>query len=636
MSVTITIRTRITLAIGVGVGLLAALLALALWQHVQIAKNMQTIEAVAEEIELSAHLQSAVSMALMPANDYLITGQVNERDKFIHLSGEVDQLLRRFGALVILDEEQRVLLGTVGELHQRLNAMGEEIFALPAPVGNRHAAILMKRYDATGNEIIGLLDKLHRIDERKLEYVQQQAARAQRQAFQYLTSGGIFLSVLALLSGVRLARSISRPIGLLESGTERIAAGNWAHRVEIQSGDELEALARHFNGMAEKLGTLHHTLENQVAQRTSELSERVQELDTLLKTSTALSATLEMDQLLTLIAERMTSTLKTTYCRIALIDAEHPEPVIRAAYPIRMLDWEPGIGTVLEQQLLPDLRTAFETQRYVLLCRPTMNSPERQIEYGKMLTPETQSALIFPLILSGHAEGMIILGETRIWEREPFSPEKIALCQTLANQAVIAIANARNYADLQEMFLSTVGSMASAIDAKSPWTMGHSERMTQHAMALGEQLGLEPAILNHLRLGCILHDIGKIGTDEAILEKPGRLTDAEMLIMQQHPVRGDQILRPIRQFKPILSVVRHHHERYDGKGYPDGLKGENIPLLARIAALADTYDAMTFARPYRAAASKEEAIAEIKRFAGTQFDPSIAAVFVAMLESAEQ
>jgi putative nucleotidyltransferase with HDIG domain len=444
------------------------------------------------------------------------------------------------------------------------------------------------------------------------------------------------LGILALVFGVRLARSIIRPIRMLESGTERIAAGNWDHRVDIRTGDELEALARRFNGMAERLGNLHHSLESEVAERTRQLTERLEDLATLLATSTALSATLEMDQLLSLMAERMTRTLKTTYCRIALIDADHPEPVIRAAYPIRMLDWEPGIGRVLEPQALPDIRTAFETLRYVILSREAISSPERAIERGQMLTPETQSALIFPLILRGHPEGVIILGEARLWEREPFSPEKIALCQTMANQAVIAIANARNYADLQEMFLATVTAMASAIDAKSPWTRGHSERMTRHAMAIGKQLGLDTPTLNHLRLGCILHDIGKIGTYESILDKPGRLTDEEMAIMKQHPVRGEEILRPIRQFKPILPVIRHHHEHYDGKGYPDGLKGEDIPLLARIAALADTYDAMTADRPYREASSRGKAIAEIKRCAGTQFDPSIAAVFVTLVERGYQ
>lgn len=463
--------------------------------------------------------------------------------------------------------------------------------------------------------------------------VRKETARAEQRAFRILVGGGLALALLALAFGGYLARSLITQLCLLESGAEKIAGGNFQHRVEIDSGDELQALAQGFNSMAEKLGDLHHSLEDQVAQRTRQLRERVDDLDTLLATSAALSATLEMDQLLNLIAERMTCTLQTTYCRIALIDAEHPEPVIRAAYPIRALDWEPGIGRVLKHLLLPDIREAFESRHYVLITHEMISSPERLIEQAQMLSPQTQSALIFPLVLRGQAEGVIILGEARLWEREPFSSEKIALCQTMANQAVIAIANARNYADLRAMFLSTVSSLASAIDAKSHWTSGHSERMTRHAMSIGKQLGLDSTTLANLRLGCLLHDIGKIGTYESILEKPGRLSDEEMSIMRQHPVRGDEILRPIRQFKSILAVVRNHHERYDGMGYPDRLKGEDIPLLARIAALVDTYDAMTFARPYRAACSKETAIAEIKRHAGTQFDPTIAAVFVDLLES---
>lgn len=633
---TFTIRTRITVAIGVGAGLLAAVIAISLYQHVQIARSMQVIESVTEEVELTSHLQLAVSVALMPANDYLITGRTEEREEFNRLTGEVEKLLGRIGGLPILSEKERALVVRIREGHERLKAKGEEILALTDPVGNLRGASLMERFDAAGNEIILLLGKFHLIYVHRLEQVRQEAARTRQQAFRYLTGGGAVLGILALVFGVRLIRSIILPIRMLENGTQRIAAGNWDHRVDIRTGDELETLAMRFNGMAEELGNLHRSLEGEVAQRTRQLTERLEDLDTLLETSTALSATLEMDQLLSLTAERMTRTLKVTYCRIALIDADHPEPVIRAAYPIRMLDWEPGIGRVLEPQILPDLRTVFETSRYMILSREAISSPERAIGWGQLLTPETQSALIFPLLLRGHPEGVIILGEVRQWEREPLSPEKIALCQTMANQAVIAIANARNYAGLQEMFLATVTAMASAIDAKSPWTRGHSERMTRHAMAIGKQLGLGTPALDHLRLGCTLHDIGKIGTCEAILDKPGRLTDEEMAIMKQHPIQGEEILKPIRQFKPVLPVIRHHHERYDGKGYPDGLKGEDIPFLARIAALADTYDAMTVARPYREASSQGQAIAEIKRCTGTQFDPSVAAVFVALLEGGYQ
>lgn len=633
---TFNIRTRITVAIGVGVGLLVALISTAFYQHVQIARNMQIIETVAGEIELTSHLQLTIAMALMPPNDYLITGQIDEREEFKRLTGEIEKLLERIEGLKTLNRKERAHLNRLREGYERLKAMAEKIFALSDPVGHIHVTSLMKQFDATGNDLILHVGQFHLIYERKLEQARQEAARTRQQAFRYLTGSAAVLGILALAFGLRLAGSIIRPIRMLESGTERIAAGNWDHRVDIRTGDELEMLAQRFNGMAERLGNLYHSLESEVTERTRHITEQMEDLATLLETSTELSTTLEMDQLLSLIAERMTHALKATYCRIALIDADHPEPVIRAAYPIRMLDWEPGIGRVLETQALPDLRTVFATLRYVILSHEAIGNPERAIEQEQLLTPETQSALIVPLILKGHPEGVAILGEAREWKREPFSSDKIALGQTMANHAVIAIANVRNHADLQEMSLAAVTAMASAIDAKSPWTRGHSDRVTRHAMAIGEQLRLDSPTLTHLRLGCILHDIGKIGTYEAILDKPGRLTDKEMALMKQHPVKGEEILKPIRQFKPILPVIRHHHERYDGKGYPDGLEGEDIPLLARIAAIADAYDAMTADRPYREAFSRRKALAEIKRCAGTQFDPTIAPVFVKLLESGYQ
>jgi putative nucleotidyltransferase with HDIG domain len=334
-----------------------------------------------------------------------------------------------------------------------------------------------------------------------------------------------------------------------------------------------------------------------------------------------------------MMAKKLTNTLKVTYCRIALIDEGSPDPIIRAAYPIRMINWEPGIGRVLQPYALPDIRRALETSQHVVLSGEAILKAKDTLELSQILTPQTQSALILPLNLKAKVEGIIILGEARIWEREPFSPEKISLCQTLVNQATIAIANAKSHANLQEMFMSTITAMGSAIDAKSPWTRGHSERMTDIAVKIGKTLGLDQTSLNHLRLGCLLHDIGKIGTYEAILNKPGRLTDEEMTIMKQHPSRGEEILKPIRQFRDILAIVRHHHERFDGQGYPDGLVGEHIPLLARIAAIADTYDAMTADRPYRKGCTQKEAINEIKRHAGTQFDPNIAKIFVNLLEN---
>jgi putative nucleotidyltransferase with HDIG domain/PAS domain S-box-containing protein len=182
--------------------------------------------------------------------------------------------------------------------------------------------------------------------------------------------------------------------------------------------------------------------------------------------------------------------------------------------------------------------------------------------------------------------------------------------------------------DLHELFTAALESLASAIEAKSPWTRGHSERVADYAVEIGQALGLTNGELDKLRIAALLHDIGKIGTYDGLLEKQGKLTAVEYETIKQHSAKGAEMLAPIRQLHDIIPWVRGHHERFDGAGYPDGLKGENIPLQARILAVADTFDSMTAERPYRTTPGKAQALEEIQRHAGTQFDPKVVEAFL--------
>lgn len=182
--------------------------------------------------------------------------------------------------------------------------------------------------------------------------------------------------------------------------------------------------------------------------------------------------------------------------------------------------------------------------------------------------------------------------------------------------------------EFHELFLAALESLASAIEVRSPWTRGHSERVAGYALKIGAGLGLTDDELEKLRIAALLHDIGKIGTDDGILDKPGKLTSVEYESIKQHPTKGAEMLAPIKQLRGIIPWVRGHHERFDGAGYPDGLKGEDIPLQARILAVADTFDSMTAERPYRTTPGKVQALEEIKRHAGTQFDPEVVEAFL--------
>lgn len=188
-----------------------------------------------------------------------------------------------------------------------------------------------------------------------------------------------------------------------------------------------------------------------------------------------------------------------------------------------------------------------------------------------------------------------------------------------------------SYKGLKDLHESLIHSFVNAIDAKSPWTKGHSERVTSYSVAIATKLGLPEKDIEILRIAALLHDIGKIGTYDQILDKPGKLTDEEFALIRMHPVRGEEILRPISQFINLLPIIRHHHERLDGMGYPDRLKNDEIPFQAKIIAIADSYDSMTSDRPYRLAPPREYAISELKRCSGTQFDPQAVEAFLSVL-----
>jgi len=180
-------------------------------------------------------------------------------------------------------------------------------------------------------------------------------------------------------------------------------------------------------------------------------------------------------------------------------------------------------------------------------------------------------------------------------------------------------------------FLNSVTALVFALEAKDEYTSGHSQRVAETSVAIARELGIPQEGIDKIRLAGLIHDIGKIGIKESILNKPGRLTDEDYQHIKSHPEVGERILTPIVEDKEILEMVKHHHERYDGRGYPDKLSGEQIPLGARILAVADTYDALTSDRSYRAAMTAKIAGTEIEHSKGTQLDPGIADIFLRII-----
>ena len=186
---------------------------------------------------------------------------------------------------------------------------------------------------------------------------------------------------------------------------------------------------------------------------------------------------------------------------------------------------------------------------------------------------------------------------------------------------------------LEKAYMESIETLRYTVEAKDPYTKGHSDRVAQYSVLMGKKMVLSEEEQNKLLIGGLFHDIGKIGVPDTILRKTEKLTDEEYSEIKNHPSIGAHILAPATIFQDIIPIVKHHHEKYDGRGYPSQLKGEDIPLYARIAAVADTFDAMTSKRPYRDALPLETVIAEFERCKGTQFDPQITDVFLDILRN---
>ncbi len=255
---------------------------------------------------------------------------------------------------------------------------------------------------------------------------------------------------------------------------------------------------------------------------------------------------------------------------------------------------------------------------------------ERFIHSKSVASLEVRSAMCTPLINRGKVLGIVYVDSTS--EAGLFSREDLALFSAVALKAGIAIDNARLYDDLRCLFYNTVETLVRTIQAKDQYTSGHSTRVSRYALLIAEKLGLSTKERHQLYLAAMLHDIGKIGVPDELLHRPGNLSDEEMERVRNHVQLGASMIEMLGEMHPIVPLIRHHHESWDGTGYPDGMKGEEIPLISRIISVADMYDAMTSDRPYRKRRSHEQAVEEIKRTTGTKVDPRVAEAFLQVLK----
>jgi diguanylate cyclase (GGDEF)-like protein/excisionase family DNA binding protein len=344
----------------------------------------------------------------------------------------------------------------------------------------------------------------------------------------------------------------------------------------------------------------------------------------LLDTSLELASTLDLDEVLQSAARRLSAALQIPDCDIyRLVGNERMVCVASTLEGVYDASW---VGQEFRLSDWPCDRLAVETRGAVTarsLDDPRLSETERK----EMRRYDQRSCVMLPLIARDKAIGLVDLFDHV--ERE-FTSEEIAIAEAVGQLVALALEHAQLYEEVKHLHLGNLRALSSALSAKDYYTLGHAGRVAAYMTMLGRELGWPSERLEELQNVAFLHDIGKIGVSDRVLLKAGPLTSEEWELMRQHPGISAEIVRPLFDSELVASV-RHHHERFDGGGYPDGLRGAEIPPVARAMCVVDCYDAMSCRRPYRPALSYRQCLAELRRCAGTQFDPEMVAAFLQAL-----
>lgn len=496
-----------------------------------------------------------------------------------------------------------------------------------------------------------------------------------------LASTTAIILLIIITMSIFLFKYVDRPIRQLISSMQKIEKGDFDIKTDITSSTEMNLLATHFNHMANQLNTVmdtaitherelavaqgklaHHRevfqlnqkLEaqiNEIEALNISLEERIEEIEeanykiadlageledkntnlekvvarlsTLYKVGLAINSNMDNENIFRLIVDTTVETLHADIGYIIIHDKQ------KDLFRVNTLI---GHNDVPKGDIYLPIKSSSVSGWVLGNAKPLLIADINeapQFDRFSALGYERKTLICAPLIVKDEVIGTITVVNKN--DGSTYTNEELGLLTTIAAQASIAIKNATLYEDQQRTYLNTIHALVSAIEASDSYTRGHSERVTRYSIAIAKKMGLSADRLKIMERAAILHDIGKIGINVALLHKVERLTPADVTDLQQHPNIGIKILEPIEFLNDVRLCIVQHHERYDGKGYPNGLAGEELLLESRILAIADAFDAMTSDRPYRKALSLEIATAELVDNAGTQFDPAIVPHFVEIL-----
>ncbi len=361
------------------------------------------------------------------------------------------------------------------------------------------------------------------------------------------------------------------------------------------------------------------TQQNELKTMSSQLCESYEELSLLYKFTTGMAFDRPPDSLITDVVQELRQVVGLRWLALQLCDDdERMEETRGRIYLAGDLKCEESVLLRIGRKLI-DEREPHD---------PAMIVDDTNTLGIPVLPRLSENLLVVPLSDDDRMIGILFGGDKL--DDSHISSIDSKLCSSLASSVAMYLENRMLYEDSQTMFLGTLHALTASIDAKDSYTRGHSERVAMLSRDLARAAGLDPAIVERVYLAGLVHDVGKIGVPEAVLCKPGRLTAEEFELIKQHPAIGSRILSDIRQMRDLIPGVLYHHERWDGRGYPEEIRGEDIPLFGRLIGLADAFDAMSSNRTYRSSLDHQKVLDEIERCAGAQFDPELAKYFVKM------
>ena len=421
----------------------------------------------------------------------------------------------------------------------------------------------------------------------------------------------VLMTMIGILGYLFMRRVIKMLIVIIKQA-ESLSSADKGGRIEVVWNDELKNLAKSFNKIKADLETKIKELQYSRS-LTRELFQRM---------GHAMTSSEKMEALLNIIVHGMKKVLDAQSSFIVLYDTNgklHLNAYAGSQKDLRdnmvLSDTKGVVGQVIRNPNPVVVKKDDE--------KPNAHSGEDIIHYDTNI-------VCVPILVKNKLKG--VLGATDKIDTQTIDPEDVFLLENVASQIAICVENMELSKNIEETYYNTLVMLARIVEARDTYSAGHLERVSSYVQMFAEKIEIDKETKKILMDAALLHDLGKVGIQDTILKKQGKLTAQEYEMMKEHTIIGENILKPLRSMSKLSTLVRHHHELYDGSGYPDKLKGEEIPLAARMLTIVDVYDAITTDRPYRKAMSHEEAINVLKSYAGNKLDPKLVEVFLQLIE----